>query len=1000
MSLPTPKLDDRDWDDLVDEAKRRIAAKCPQWTDFNPSDPGMMLVELMAWMTETVFYRLNRVPEQNYIKFLELIGVRLQPARPARTWIFFRVQSGTKEEDLKPIPAGTPISTLPQRDRDPVTFTTLQDLVLTARKIIKTGSRYGKEAFNEREEIQNLCGETPWETDIFPSANSDLARGQAVPHHLYLGDPALGEFGTQNIVLRLLVEVVKPMKGQLFLDWQASDGETWQTILPEEDTTAGLRNNGTLVFENLPAMKKCDLAQLEQVPAELGGAFWLRARLIGSTMEELPTLLKVEPRIDLKGCTIRPLTALVEAPAPQKLPQNLAPTPVETGTDFCPLGIKAETGSAFYLGSDLFQKHGATITIQFDLREVLRPKRIAIHWEYDSQDRNWKPLGVSTQSGVATSQYKLQDGTNAFTRSGKGKVEFQCPKDVETFELGGQSGLFIRSRVEDAEFENDSDAKLVVKSIWLGFANEVRPWPFSLSKNYSEFKSHPLGVAFIPFRIEASRDPAFYLCFDDRPSSARGPYHLFLDVVPQTVNPDKTGMSWEYDAPNGWEWRPTEPPVKPQGAVIKWEYSAPTHQGEWKPLDVQDGTEGFVHEGMLKFHCPRDWKETREFEQSGFWLRVRWEIAEFLHPPRLRRVQLNVAEAEQAIKQERDLGSSTGLANQSFSLYTSILAYPEIWVRESGVDLEVSALERIPNAGVVKEADGYWVKWTEVRNFFGSQRDDRHFTVHLEDGTFEFGDDQRGRIPPQGQANVFVSYRVTEGSAGNVGANTIIVLEKAPPQIQGVTNVHPAEGGYDRESIEKAKQRGPWEIRHRDRAVTEDDFIELAKKASPLVGRAECYGENGVIHIIIVPNDDGEKPHPSQRLITDVRDYLEGRRLINACIKVRGPVYEAIDVEVEVVLDTRSVGDFSEVKRQIEESLRRFVHPLKGTDDGRGWPIGRTLHLSELYYRLEKLEGVDHVETLRICKRGTGDWGDRRIRIGSHSFPCFSTEMRIDQSFG
>ncbi|HEY5812916.1 MAG TPA: hypothetical protein VIT23_09720, partial [Terrimicrobiaceae bacterium] len=123
MALPAPKLDDRTWEDLVSEAKRRIAAKCPQWTDFNASDPGMMLVELMAWMTETVLYRLNRVPELNYIKFLELIGVRLQPARPAKTWMSFAVQGGIGEEDLKPLPAGTPISTLPQRDKDPVTFT-------------------------------------------------------------------------------------------------------------------------------------------------------------------------------------------------------------------------------------------------------------------------------------------------------------------------------------------------------------------------------------------------------------------------------------------------------------------------------------------------------------------------------------------------------------------------------------------------------------------------------------------------------------------------------------------------------------------------------------------------------------------------------------------------------------------------------------------------------------------------------------------------------------
>jgi predicted phage baseplate assembly protein len=292
------------------------------------------------------------------------------------------------------------------------------------------------------------------------------------------------------------------------------------------------------------------------------------------------------------------------------------------------------------------------------------------------------------------------------------------------------------------------------------------------------------------------------------------------------------------------------------------------------------------------------------------------------------------------------------------------------------------------------------VKWKEVRNFSHSQSNDRHFTVHLGDGTFEFGDGMRGRAPRKGYKNIRGDYRVTQGSAGNVGANTITVMEASSEQVQRVTNVHPAEGGHDRESIEKAKERAPWEIKHRDRAVTAEDFIALAKKASPLVGRAECSDENGVIHLIIVPNDDREKPYPSQRLIEDVLDYLNPRRLINTRIKVRGPAYEAIDVEMEIVLDTRSLGRFGEIKTEIEESLRIFLHPLKGMDDGSGWPIGRTLHLSELYYRLEglKRKGVDHVEGLRIRRRGTEAWVDR-IKIGRHSFPFFSAQMTIKQSF-
>ena len=89
MPLPEPILDDlRFQRDLVDEAKRRIIRYCPEWTDYNVSDPGVTLIELFAWMTEMITYRLNLVPEKNYIRFMDLLGVQLQPANsaPSMSW--------------------------------------------------------------------------------------------------------------------------------------------------------------------------------------------------------------------------------------------------------------------------------------------------------------------------------------------------------------------------------------------------------------------------------------------------------------------------------------------------------------------------------------------------------------------------------------------------------------------------------------------------------------------------------------------------------------------------------------------------------------------------------------------------------------------------------------------------------------------------------------------------------------------------------------------------
>jgi hypothetical protein len=89
-----PDLDDRRWKDLVDEARGLIPKYAPQWTDHNPSDIGITLIELFAHMVEGLAYRLNRVPEKNYIAFLNLLGITRDPATPARAYLTFKAPPG------------------------------------------------------------------------------------------------------------------------------------------------------------------------------------------------------------------------------------------------------------------------------------------------------------------------------------------------------------------------------------------------------------------------------------------------------------------------------------------------------------------------------------------------------------------------------------------------------------------------------------------------------------------------------------------------------------------------------------------------------------------------------------------------------------------------------------------------------------------------------------------------------------------------------------------
>lgn len=87
MPLPLPNLDDRRWSDLVDEARAIIPRYSPEWTDHNVSDPGMTLIDLLAWVVEADLYRVNRITDRDRLKFLELVDRRpRRSVRPPRRW--------------------------------------------------------------------------------------------------------------------------------------------------------------------------------------------------------------------------------------------------------------------------------------------------------------------------------------------------------------------------------------------------------------------------------------------------------------------------------------------------------------------------------------------------------------------------------------------------------------------------------------------------------------------------------------------------------------------------------------------------------------------------------------------------------------------------------------------------------------------------------------------------------------------------------------------------
>jgi hypothetical protein len=103
MPIPLPNLDDRRWTDLVEEGRALIPVYDKTWSDHNIHDPGIMLVELLAWLAEMDIYWVNRIPEGRLRKFLALAGYAPAPPRPARAVLQVLLRDGAA---ALPVPAG------------------------------------------------------------------------------------------------------------------------------------------------------------------------------------------------------------------------------------------------------------------------------------------------------------------------------------------------------------------------------------------------------------------------------------------------------------------------------------------------------------------------------------------------------------------------------------------------------------------------------------------------------------------------------------------------------------------------------------------------------------------------------------------------------------------------------------------------------------------------------------------------------------------------------
>ncbi|WP_433328673.1 putative baseplate assembly protein [Spirillospora sp. CA-294931] len=263
MALPSPNLDDRRFQQFVDDAKRYIQQRAPEWTDHNVSDPGVTLIETVAHMADQIVYRLNRVPDKNHLAFLDLVGITLFPPTAARTDVTFWLSAPQEETVLMPV--GTEVATLRTESEEAVVFATERELPVvpcSLRHLVvqRNGHPVADRTADLAEGKDVLCfTESPVPGDCLLFGLS-----AAVPHCAVA------------LELDSRVDGVGVDPRQPPLVWEAWTEDGWRECEVDRDETGGLNRPGDVVL-HVPG---------GHVLSRSGGleAGWLRCR----TTEALP----------------------------------------------------------------------------------------------------------------------------------------------------------------------------------------------------------------------------------------------------------------------------------------------------------------------------------------------------------------------------------------------------------------------------------------------------------------------------------------------------------------------------------------------------------------------------------------------------------------------------------------------------------------------------------------------------------------------------------------
>lgn len=951
------QLDKRTREDIIQEMEELAAGYTPEWKfRARQGDAGSALLNCYSDMLVEMLHQYNRIPELHKQMFFQKLGTKQRPAEPAQGYVSFGLIH--PEAEGTPVPAGTGLWGTSE-DGEQVKLETQKEIYVSNNRIEQVMYQDGG---NDR--IYCLA-----------EAEGSLTgfNGENLQEHVcWLGHSAVFHIGGE---------------AELLISFQPQPGnQNWDDVIQNREKTgfSYVSQQGEWKFDtwschsHIIRLKKTrDMPDFAVVDEAKGPCCLLKWQA-----EDIQAYTGLEVK-----------NLRVGAVSPVLLPDYVYTAEGQEVTQcFFPFGERPYSyGECYICSNEVFEKRGAmvhlTLNIEFRKRSLLRePVPLPIHWKAIMKQSDF-PKEECLPITVAEVVWEYYNGTG-FTRlfsqplytdicapllqepadfekpgARLENISFLCPTDMVPIPVNAETVYCVRIRI--LRMQHEYAAKGYYLSPFItrieasyDYEESMQEPELCRCRNNLEEYVHTKEKTFAPFLPQTDSQSGIYIGFS-KPLTG-GPYGIYCGIAPRSaVN---NSERWNYEYYNG---------------------------REWSSLVLEDETGNLTQSGTLMPFGNYDMQALPLFGRERYWLRLLLlssdRIAGTGRLP-IQEVWMNtvsVAAVEQAPEEYLTVWEAEGYL--SCKLKQKNIRQIQVWVNEADLSLtEQEQLEQETEVCKVRNEAGIitqvWVLWEETEDIRQLSPDSRCYHVERREGILQFSGENRRFLREDRRKNqVKAVYSRGGGRQGNLAAGQVTHMNRSIRFLNQVVNRHKLSGGKDEELPEEAMLRMEHQLLHRNRAVMPGDYEALALESAREVTRVKAFanrngrgeGQRGAITLVVLQEDPQEEFQNLQEVIDEyIRSRMPGIRLVQKHFYIVEPWFT--EIQVTAVCRIKPHASVFACKAEAEERLGRFLNPLTGNSDGKGWHIGQAPRREQLRNVLHKTKGILQLRRMVVkayCRR-------------------------------